>query len=119
MIQRIQTLYLLAVVLIAAACTYLSLSGAVDGQIIIKWADTAMVYVGAALCALLCCDGLICIFFYKYRKSQMALCLSMMFTTLATLFFYFWTVAALPFIFLAWRAIRADERLIRSIDRIR
>lgn len=89
MIQRIQTLYLLAVVLIAAACTYLSLSGAVDGQIIIKWADTAMVYVGAALCALLCCDALICIFFYKYRKSQMALCLSMMFTTLATLFFTF------------------------------
>lgn len=119
MIQRIQSLYLLMAGIVSAICAYLCLGGILDGQFIPALTSESLNFVGGALCIIVTLDSLTTVFFYKNRKSQMAMCWSIILTAIIAALFYVWILVAVPFVYLAWRGIRADERLIRSIDRIR
>lgn len=119
MIQRIQTLYLLMAGILSAISAYLCFGGIVNGQFIPALTSETLNIVGGFLCIIAALDSFIAIFLYKNRKSQMVLCCSIILTAIIAALFYVWILVAVPFVYLAWRGIRADERLIRSIDRIR
>lgn len=130
MIQRIQTLYLLFVAVLGVV-------GAVAFP-----AATLPTCIAGGLLALAALLALVAIFFFNKRRLQMRLCVFGIIAEGAALLVYICSVAglcgdlssplsmlqccllAIPVVcsvlhFLAWRGIRADERLIRSIDRIR
>lgn len=119
MIQRIQTLYLLAaaVLSIVSACLLWG-----------EWLLLAVLFISAAL-------GIYTIFGYNNRKSQMKLCtfnilllvgwfvLYIVLSQLALVAVFQWS-ALLPALsllcyFLARRGIDHDEKLVRAADRIR
>lgn len=129
MIQRIQTVYLA----LAALCALLS-------GILFFVADSPL-YVPAVVQILVGCVAIGTIFSYRNRRRQMRICLSLLCVedlfylamiglfffdreslSLATLADYVALCApALTWVFcmLAWRGVRADDRLVRSVDRIR
>ena len=112
MIQRKQTLFLLLAAILALVCFFFRLT----------WLDVLQI-VSAALSA-------VTIFLYKQRILQARLCLvgiAVIFAWyigLAVLQSYIATIDGLPMvnailIFLARKGILDDEKLVRSMDRIR
>jgi drug/metabolite transporter (DMT)-like permease len=152
MIQRIQTLFLLAAAALLAAMLFLPLAeirtdagelytglirGLQDqngGLLVATWPLFILVLVTAFLL-------LLNIFLYRRRKLQIRVCVYAIILGfgLVGLLYYFWVVIfrqldvdsywfripvvfpvlAIIFTYLAFRGIRKDEILIRSIDRIR
>jgi len=129
MIQRIQTVYLLLIFGLMASMLFLPI------------ADIgSFAWVLFAECSLTALLSLVTIFLYKKRKIQIKLCygiLGLLILSYLTIFFNFWlpnhtSDAVLsfkvPVVFpffaivlgvLAIRAIRKDENLVRSLDRLR
>lgn len=116
MIQRIQSIYLLIAGLIPAI---FPLTGTTRIEVLI-------------LCAILALLPLVGLFLYKTRRTQMVLCRVCLAAALAlyVLHFYpaaeggsYWKLLAPAvyqlLIYLALRAIRRDENLVRAADRIR
>jgi hypothetical protein len=140
MIQRIQSLFLLAASLAAFATLklsfysghklndvqkqYISLSGASSIPLII-------ITVAVAIASL------VAIFLYKDRKMQIRICIAILIVSLLNLGLYFLGVQkfvpaessfdltcifafVIPvFLFLACRGIYKDQKLIKSVDRLR
>lgn len=122
MIQRKQTLFLLAAFILTCVCVYLQV-----GHHIFQ---SALFIVCQALSAVL---SLVTIFMYTKRKLQAAMCL----VNMALLVIWYILLAVLPdgmmvlewivalpavcilLLFMAHRGILADEKLVRSLDRIR
>ena len=119
MIQRIQSLYLLVAGIASAICAYLCQAGLVKGQYIPALAGEDFTLAGPILCILIALLSMVTIFLYKNRKRQMKMCWLTILLSIVGALFFVWVIAAAIFVLLAWRGIRADERLIRSIDRIR
>lgn len=119
MIQRIQSLYLLMAGILSAISAYLCWAGCLKGQYIPALTGEDFITYGCALCGIVALACLITIFLFKNRKRQMRICWSIILLTLVAALFYVWVLVSAVFVLLAWRGIRADERLIRSIDRIR
>ena len=152
MIQRIQTLFLLAASALLAAMLFIPVveirihtgevyTGLLRGMqsesgeyLVSTWPPFILVVVTAALLFLN-------IFFYKNRKLQIRICVYAIILEFGQigLMYYFWVVLfhklgeaeylfripvlfpvlAIILTYLAFRGIRKDEILIRSIDRIR
>lgn len=125
MIQRKQTLFLLAAFILTCVCVYLQM-----GHHIFQ---SALLVICQALSAVL---SLVTIFMYMKRKLQAAMCL----VNMALLVIWYILLAVLPentggmmvlewtvalpavcilLLFMAHRGILADEKLVRSLDRIR
>lgn len=105
--------------IVSAICAYLCLGSVVDGQFIPSLTGESLRIVGGVFCVIAALDSLTAIFLYKSRRTQMTICWSIILTAVVGALFFAWIALAIPFVLLAWRSIRADERLIRSIDRIR
>lgn len=149
MIQRVQSLYLLLASLALGLSLCLPLlsfkqaNGDIEKLILIEtwgqWStSTAIPLVSFFMVA---CLSFIIIFLFKNRKFQLTLCkvaLGITFVTVAYLLYdtfiakshfaglKFWDATGLVapfsgiiFLFFAMKGIRADEKLIRSLDRIR
>jgi hypothetical protein len=142
MIQRIQSIYLLLTVLVSAALFYLplfELPSSVEGT----GPREFMITSNALLLVLSSAIGVLAfvtIFLFKSRPLQIKVCrliLIMIFVMIGLLFYTSDTISNgldqkvvfkigtyLPllqvlFIFLAHRAIKKDENLVRSADRLR
>lgn len=141
MIQRIQSLWLLVVV-IAGFATYslnLFIGNLPDGsKRIFPLAESLLLAIGSIVIAIL---ALICIFLYKNRKLQFRL--SVIGSILSFLFLFLeysvveslkktegitsgaYQIGALPpivmgiFFIMAARGIYKDEKLVKSLDRLR
>lgn len=152
MLQRIQTLYLLAAVaacmLCLSSCVGHLIGGDFQGMADIYnlWIRTPegghsfQVWALFALMLLATTLSFVCIFFYKNRILQMRLCTFsilllvgwyivygvfayLLSSSFEATFRVHWT-ASLPFaaivlLVLAWRSILKDEKLVRSLDRLR
>lgn len=138
MIQRQQTLWLL----LSAVTALLSfMFPFVTGKLTVNEITTErsinagsefiiLILTGIALVI-----GTVTIFLYKNRKQQMMLCVAGIVISLAVIILYIMEVkkltsgtlalsSILPFLtiigfFLAWRNIRKDEKLIKSLDKLR
>jgi hypothetical protein len=138
MIQRQQTLWLL----LSAVTALLSfMFPFVTGKLTVNEITTErsinagsefiiLILTGIALVI-----GTVTIFLYKNRKQQMMLCVVGIVISLAVIILYIMEVkkltsgtlalsSILPFLtiigfFLAWRNIRKDEKLIKSLDKLR
>ena len=138
MIQRQQTLWLL----LSAVTALLSfMFPFVTGKLTVNEITTErsinagsefiiLILTGIALVI-----GTVIIFLYKNRKQQMMLCVAGIVISLAVIILYIMEVkkltsgtlalsSILPFLtiigfFLAWRNIRKDEKLIKSLDKLR
>lgn len=151
MIQRKQTLYLLAAFIVQAVCLCLPVARLVPdamgvaSEVYNLWVLTdegARLFTPWPLFALLlvaCPVSLGAIMLYKNRKVQAKLCLLNVFLLLIWYAFYIYLstslggetesfhvafAASLPFVallltLLARQGIMADEKLVRSMDRIR
>jgi len=124
MIQRIQTVYLFFVFCLMATLVFLPFS--------YSW----MVAAGAGIVAIL---ALIAISLYKNRKLQIKICYLILLLLLLIYALYFIFDRRLPFpevfrltrytfvfpfisgvlVYLAIRGIKKDEKLVRSLDRLR
>ncbi len=141
MIQRIQSIYLLLVAILMVAFLFVSFAHSqefslsvqgvsVNGAVI---ATTWGVFILNAVTALIAC---MTIFLYKNRPSQARLCLgnALFMVTLYAVIFLVIHIKGLdvslsptitiPFValvldLLAYRAIKKDEKLVRSLDRVR
>ena len=129
MIQRIQSLYLLVVILLSSVMLYLSLVPSF-GMELNSW---FYAYYGFYSIPLL---ATICLFFYSKRKIQSILCFVLILFNLIVvqicglkafegnthtiiLLALVASIVECILLFLARRAIDKDEKLVRSIDRIR
>ena len=129
MIQRIQSLYLLLVILLSSVMLYLSLVPSF-GMELNSW---FYAYYGFYSIPLL---ATICLFLYSKRKIQSILCFVLILFNLVVVqicglkafegnthtIILLALVASMVeciLLFLARRAIDKDEKLVRSIDRIR
>ena len=129
MIQRIQSLYLLLVILFSSALVYLFLQPE-NGSILasIYWLD--LIFYTIPLLSF------VCVFLYGKRKVQAVVCLVLILFNLIPVIIYGQKVYNGSFdmilyivigisllesilLLLARRAILKDEKLVRSIDRIR
>jgi len=129
MIQRIQTIYLLLILGLMASMLFLPIAD-IDS---FSWT----LFAECSFTALL---SLVTIFLYKKRKLQIKICygiLGLLILSYLIIFFNFWlpnytseAVVAfkIPVVFpffaivldiLAIRAIKKDEKLVRSLDRLR
>lgn len=137
MIQRIQTLYLLAVTVLAVLQCFFP--AVYIGDAPIGFSPTFIFY--SAFCAVIPLISLAAIFMYKRRILQMRMCslniILMLFELIALAVYVYlslqtvpgaeWTIewsATIPLInvilsYLAIRAIGRDEALVRSLDRLR
>lgn len=139
MIQRIQTVWLLLAVLVMAGIFYFPIYKFPEGTDLTIGNN----YLAIALTGLSIILSLVAIFSFKNRKSQVSLCwvnILVCLALLAWLFYsvsagqslpagtntggYYWVGAFLPLIavillFMARGAIRKDEKLIKSMDRLR
>jgi len=130
MIQRIQTVYLLFVFCLMAMLVFIpfsSLNSFADGFFIGYTAVTAIIAV-------------VTIFLYKNRSMQIKLCYGMLALLVLIYIFYFifnrqnfsftelfghvrytfvFPFISIIFVYLAIRGIRKDEKLVRSLDRLR
>ncbi len=135
MIQRIQTMWLL----VASLCSFLTLKfpfyiigNATDASPDFNGTTkTSLLMLTSVLGALL----LIIIFIYKQRKLQMRLCFLALGISVINLFLYFNYIKDYPagglslfsvfafaiplFLFFAIRGIYRDQKLIKSVDRLR
>ncbi len=130
MIQRVQSLWLLAAVAVMAVFCFLPF-GSVAGKAV-EVASDIFVLVPALVSALLC---LVAIFLYRSHGRQKAVIVASMafaliseaFALVALLFADLsslsWTLllppAAVVAQIAAWRGVSADQRLLRSYDRLR
>jgi len=133
MIQRIQSLYLLAALAVNIIFMYAPLGYGAHGKGI--FADNTL---GLALGLLTIANLLYSIFLFNNRKRQMLMCKiagGALFSELALVFFVFfleasrgftWAnwgaalpVVAIVLVYLAHKAIYRDEQLVRSADRLR
>ena len=129
MIQRIQSLYLLVVILLSSLMLYLSLIPSF-GMELNSW---FYAYYGFYSIPLL---ATICLFLYSKRKIQSILCFVLILFNLVVvqicglkafegnthtiiLLALVASIVECILLFLARRAIDKDEKLVRSIDRIR
>ena len=129
MIQRIQSLYLLLVILLSSLMLYLSIVPSF-GMELNSW---FYAYYGFYSIPLL---ATICLFFYSKRKIQSILCFVLILFNLIVvqicglkafegnthtiiLLALVASIVECILLFLARRAIDKDEKLVRSIDRIR
>jgi cytochrome b561 len=129
MIQRIQSLYLLVVILLSSVMLYLSLVPSF-GMELNSW---FYAYFGFYSIPLL---STICLFLYSKRKIQSILCFVLILFNLVVvqicglkafegnthtiiLLALVASIVECILLFLARRAIDKDEKLVRSIDRIR
>lgn len=129
MIQRIQSLYLLLVILLSSVMLYLSIVPSF-GMELNSW---FYAYYGFYSIPLL---ATICLFLYSKRKIQSILCFVLILFNLVVvqicglkafegnthtiiLLVLVGSVVDCILLFLARRAIDKDEKLVRSIDRIR
>ena len=129
MIQRIQSLYLLVVILLSSLMLYLSLVPSF-GMELNSW---FYAYYGFYSIPLL---ATICLFLYSKRKIQSILCFVLILfnlvvvqicglkafegnTHIIILLVPVASIVECILLFLARRAIDKDEKLVRSIDRIR
>ena len=129
MIQRIQSLYLLVVILLSSLMLYLSLVPSF-GMELNSW---FYAYYGFYSIPLL---ATICLFLYSKRKIQSILCFVLILFNLVVvqicglkafegnthtiiLLVLVASIVECILLFLARRAIDKDEKLVRSIDRIR
>ena len=129
MIQRIQSLYLLLVILLSSVMLYLSLVPSF-GMELNSW---FYAYYGFYSIPLL---ATICLFLYSKRKIQSILCFVLILFNLIVvqicglkafegnthtiiLLALVASIVECILLFLARRAIDKDEKLVRSIDRIR
>lgn len=111
MIQRIQTVFLILAAVIMALSAYLCFRS--------DWMETRHL-LGGLFSVIATIDSLLTAFyFYKNRKVQMVMCWSLVVVCALASIGTYVALIAIPFLLLAWRGIRADERLVRSIDRIR
>lgn len=130
MIQRVQSLWLLAAVAVMAVFCFLPF-GSVAGKAV-EVASDIFVLVPALVSALLC---LVAIFLYRSHGRQKAVIVASMafaliseaFALVALLFADLsslsWALllppAAVVAQIAAWRGVSADQRLLRSYDRLR
>lgn len=129
MIQRIQSLYLLVVILLSSVMLYLSIVPSF-GMELNSW---FYAYYGFYSIPLL---ATICLFLYSKRKIQSILCFVLILFNLVVvqicglkafegnthtiiLLALVASIVECILLFLARRAIDKDEKLVRSIDRIR
>jgi hypothetical protein len=129
MIQRIQSLYLLVVILLSSLMLYLSLVPSF-GMELNSWFYANYGFYSIPLLAT------ICLFFYSKRKIQSILCFVLILFNLIVvqicglkafegnthtiiLLALVASIVECILLFLARRAIDKDEKLVRSIDRIR
>ncbi|MDE6523968.1 MAG: DUF4293 domain-containing protein [Paramuribaculum sp.] len=130
MIQRVQSLWLLAAVAVMAVFCFLPF-GSVAGKAV-EVASDIFVLVPALVSALLC---LVAIFLYRSHGRQKAVIVaSMAFALISEAFalvaLLFADLSSLSWALLlppasvvaqiaAWRGVNADQRLLRSYDRLR
>ena len=129
MIQRIQSLYLLVVILLSSLMLYLSLIPSF-GMELNSWFYAYFGFYSIPLLAT------ICLFLYSKRKIQSILCFVLILFNLVVvqicglkafegnthtiiLLALVASIVECILLFLARRAIDKDEKLVRSIDRIR
>ena len=129
MIQRIQSLYLLVVILLSSVILYLSLVPSF-GMELNSWFYAYFGFYSIPLLAT------ICLFLYSKRKIQSILCFVLILFNLIVvqicglkafegnthtiiLLALVASIVECILLFLARRAIDKDEKLVRSIDRIR
>ena len=129
MIQRIQSLYLLVVILLSSVMLYLSLVPSF-GMELNSWFYAYFGFYSIPLLAT------ICLFLYSKRKIQSILCFVLILFNLVVvqicglkafegnthtiiLLALVASIVECILLFLARRAIDKDEKLVRSIDRIR
>ena len=129
MIQRIQSLYLLVVILLSSLMLYLSLVPSF-GMELNSWFYAYFGFYSIPLLAT------ICLFLYSKRKIQSILCFVLILFNLVVvqicglkafegnthtiiLLALVASIVECILLFLARRAIDKDEKLVRSIDRIR
>lgn len=136
MIQRIQTIWLL----LAAAASFGSLklsfySGKKDTVLFEELTGSTGGFVLLVLSVAVALLSIVSIFLFKNRKLQMRLALAGLVAQLAVLFLYFQQAATFTegnytltsifsflipaFLILAVAGIRKDEKLIKSMDRLR
>ncbi len=136
MIQRIQTIWLL----LAAAASFGSLklsfySGKKDTVLFEELTGSTGGFLLLILSVAVALLSVVSIFLFKNRKLQMRLALAGLVVQLAVLFFYFQQAATFTegnytltsifsfvipvFLILAVMGIRKDEKLIKSMDRLR
>lgn len=135
MIQRIQTIWLLLAAAAALASLKFSFySGVKANNLFAELNGTSnfallLISVAVALAAT------VCIFLFKSRKLQIQICLVGLFLQIAAVVIYFtevkkftegnFTITSvftfiIPVLFiLAWLGIRKDDKLIKSMDRLR
>lgn len=113
--------------IVSAICAYMSLANTTDSLTLVGQGPLVVIpceYDFSLITGIMCCmftiDSLFCAFkLYTNRRAQMAICLS------SALLAFVLTIVCLPMLvagimmLLGYRGVRADERLIRSIDRIR
>ncbi|MBT7654330.1 MAG: DUF4293 family protein [Flavobacteriaceae bacterium] len=129
MIQRIQSLYLLVVILLSSLMLYLSLVPSF-GMELNSWFYAYFGFYSIPLLAS------ICLFLYSKRKIQSILCFVLILFNLVVvqicglkafegnthtiiLLAFVASIVECILLFLARRAIDKDEKLVRSIERIR
>ena len=129
MIQRIQSLYLLLVILLSSVMLYLSIVPSF-GMELNSWFYAYFGFYSIPLLAT------ICLFLYSKRKIQSILCFVLILFNLVVvqicglkafegnthtiiLLALVASIVECILLFLARRAIDKDEKLVRSIDRIR
>jgi hypothetical protein len=128
MIQRIQSVYLLLAAITGIILLFVPVATTGEFNVYILQSILATVCVILASLGSLITTGL-----FKSRKLQMILCrtLMLLFALAAGLAYYsvihinrklpglFLPVISIVFLILAFRAIRKDEKLVRSADRLR
>ena len=129
MILRIQSLYLILVVLLSCIVTYLSPNSSYD-TVFNSWFQTYYVFYSIPIL------GFLSLFLFSKRKIQSIFCFVLILLNLVVILIYgrealggnsnFIILIILVssflecvLLFLARRAINKDERLVRSIDRVR
>ncbi|MBC7588068.1 MAG: DUF4293 family protein [Chitinophagaceae bacterium] len=136
MIQRIQTIWFI----LAAACTFATFkcaffSGSIDTFTPAKDFNASNYVPITILTSVIGVLGLVLIFLYGNRKLQLQLTIANLIASLLLIALYFWQIGifvsgaitifaiftfAIPlFLFLAARSIWKDQRLVRSVDRLR
>ncbi len=125
MIQRIQTIYLILIAGILLAMSFLAYSSSIEFTY-----RCMLTAVGGSMALL----SIATIFFYKKRSQQISMCYYLLILLIATLGFigYLYSIgamglnfiAAIPLIaiildFLAIFGIKKDDKLVKSLNRLR
>ena len=129
MIQRIQSVWLFLIAALAAFLVFLPMADQ-QSELINGLSYNILFKAESILVAIL---SLVTLFLYKYRSLQIKFCFGILFLLIVSFITLFdWNIrimdAIIPFLVvpvsmalsvLAIRAIKKDEKLIRSLDRLR